>query len=132
MNPLKPYGKRNRRLAKHGIADSYQEYLKSDLWAAIRARALELDGHKCRCCGSRATQVHHTNYTKATLEGTSLKALISLCRPCHKFIEFDADGNKVHPTQVRKRFFMLCATKRKRQGDISHRAPALPSPIAHR
>ena len=63
---------------------SYQEYLDSDFWKAIRKSVLKRDDYKCRICGCAATEVHHRNYKPATMNGRSLKGLWSICRGCHQ------------------------------------------------
>lgn len=105
------YVRRNRRLVKHGIADSYREYLASELWQEIRGKVLARDNHTCRICGKTATQVHHTNYKRGTLEGRGLLALVSLCGGCHEFIEFLPDGTKANMTEMRKRMYLLAHLK---------------------
>jgi 5-methylcytosine-specific restriction endonuclease McrA len=50
-------------------------------WGATRARVLARDGHRCRRCGQRATEVHHT---VPGVEADEL--LVSLCTPCHAVI----------------------------------------------
>ncbi len=106
------YTKRNKRLRKFRIAESYQDYLKSDLWQDVRARVLRRDNGVCRICGGTATQVHHTCYSAAALEGRSLVGLFAICRPCHAFVEFRQDGSKAHLFKdVRKRVRLLASLK---------------------
>ena len=131
-NTLKPYYSRNKRLRSMGFK-SYQEYLSSDLWKTIRERVLERDQYLCRICGDKARVAHHTNYNNKTLCGDSIGGLISVCYKCHGLIEFDQDGNKIHPMQVRKRVFYLS----KRNGinfDPNHHnaASSRPAAITHR
>lgn len=109
--PLVPYGKRNARLRRDGLASSYKEYLASPLWAEIRAKVLERDGGLCRICGDKAHAVHHSSYGKHTLSGRNLVSLFSVCSPCHRFIEFDRDGNKVHIREVGHRVYLLLRLK---------------------
>lgn len=98
---MKCYRKRNLRLKQLGFK-SYKDYLSSDLWKSIRLQVLERDSYKCfRCCG-RATQVHHRKYTIPVLEGQNLKQLVSICRVCHKWIEFSSSGLKLTTAQANK------------------------------
>ena len=86
------YHKRNLRLKDMGF-ESYEDYLRSDLWRCIRAYVLR-DNAKCARCGLRATQVHHKMYTIGILEGRHDKFLLPVCKKCHHDSEFDMDGNK--------------------------------------
>lgn len=72
---------------------SYREYLASDLWKTIRARVLKRDNETC-CCGNRATQVHHREYSPAVMTGHNDAMLVSLCKPCHDWITYRPDGGK--------------------------------------
>lgn len=72
----------------------YGEYLASRIWADIRTRVIERAGGRCRCCGERATQVHHRSYDIDTMRGARPGNLVALCRRCHEAAEFDR-GEKV-------------------------------------
>lgn len=80
---------RDHVLRLYGFA-TYKAYLRSDLWASIRERAMrEL---KCCCgCGSRPTQVHHRCYSEANLLGHDLHGLVGLNGSCHYDIEFNGE-----------------------------------------
>jgi hypothetical protein len=86
------YTQRNALLTKLGY-DTYDHYLSSWLWVEIRGAVLDRDGHKCKLCGADTNIVHHINYSKDTLLGDSLDALVSVCQACHRKIEF-TDKNK--------------------------------------
>ena len=90
---FRPYYKRNNLIQKMGF-DDYADYLRSHLWAGIRAKVLALE-NRCRICKDWATCVHHTNYEKDTLTGKNLSGLVPLCFSCHQAGEIDASGNKV-------------------------------------
>lgn len=81
------YRERNRILAVMGFA-SYKAYLKSPLWASIRATVLEGNPF-CFVCNGNATQVHHAKYRKSDLEGRDLRFLYPICGDCHGNAEFD-------------------------------------------
>jgi hypothetical protein len=81
---------RLRDLKKLGFPD-YATYLQSPLWKSIRQKVFTRDQHWCRVCENKAEQVHHTRYDLATLRGIDLSQLFSVCRDCHKTIEFDGD-----------------------------------------
>jgi hypothetical protein len=67
---------------------SYEEYLRSDLWASIRRKVLS-GCHLCSCgCGRAAAQVHHRVYSEANLMGESTKGLLGISNGCHRRIEF--------------------------------------------
>jgi hypothetical protein len=73
---------RKDNLARLGFS-SYQAYLRSSLWAEIRARVLERDERTCRFCKRPASQVHHGNYFYLTMSGENINYLFATCGPCH-------------------------------------------------
>lgn len=89
---MRCYERRNGRLSDLGYA-GYQEYLASDDWKAIRDRKLAKHP-RCLICPGAASQVHHLDYGPDTLLGLVPSSLVSLCRECHRWIEFDGDGRK--------------------------------------
>lgn len=112
MSTRSIYTDRDKRIRAERLADNYKAYLKTDLWATIRARVMKRDAHTCRICGEAATQVHHTNYTRAVLTGRCLVALFAICGGCHKFVEFRMDGGKAHlMMDVRRRIRLLAHLK---------------------
>lgn len=104
------YQKRDALLRRLGF-HSYDEYLASDLWEGIRLRALLRDGHRCILCGQPAHTVHHRKYTRATLKGTTLKHLASVCTDCHQAVEFE-NGHKRRFREADKQFVQLCSHAR--------------------
>lgn len=64
---------------------SYQAYVLSGEWRALRAKALERDGGRCRLCDSAENlDVHHRRYPRGNRwDLDSLDALTTLCRACH-------------------------------------------------
>lgn len=90
---MNPYKRRDAVLKSLGF-QSYQAYLQSDLWVGIRKRAMDAVNGKCRLCGKDGSQVHHTEYSLATLRGDTIKTMVVLCAGCHHFIEFHPDGRK--------------------------------------
>lgn len=93
------YGARNRHLRAMGY-ENYSVYLDSPLWRRIRALVLR-DGRACfGGCGRMATQVHHGNYSRETLEGHNLTDLYPICGGCHLRIEFTGAGRKVSPSEA--------------------------------
>jgi 5-methylcytosine-specific restriction endonuclease McrA len=62
---------------------SYNAYLDSPEWAAVRAAALDAAGHLCELCQEApATQVHHLSYAHAG--GERPEELQAVCAPCHE------------------------------------------------
>lgn len=82
------YAHRRKFLGYFGIA-TYQKYLKSELWAAVRKLALEAHDGRCNFCGVEARQVNHRSYDLATLSGATVERLYPTCGDCHRLIEFD-------------------------------------------
>lgn len=67
---------------------SYDKYIKSRLWWNIRQLIIERDGKCCQVCGTPSKTVHHIDYTKVILLGQGDQhELITLCEPCHNFVE---------------------------------------------
>lgn len=107
-NTFSIYHRRNARIRRDGLANSYKDYLQTDLWKSIRERVLLRDGGRCSTCGGLATQAHHTNYTSSTLRGKSITGIFAICRRCHEWIEFNQDGSKAHLfKEVRKSIRLL-------------------------
>jgi hypothetical protein len=87
---------------------SYAEYLSSQTWRDIRLAVLSRGGWKCKSCGDRATQVHHSSYDYQTLQGASLKHLTPLCKICHKAAEFE-DQKKNDLDSANKKLEKFCS-----------------------
>ena len=92
------YAIRNALLQALGFKN-YSLYLKSETWKKIRHRVL-LTSPPCSVCARRATQVHHTTYTRANLQGTSLEGLVAVCGQCHKACEYSKKGTKLGPNEA--------------------------------
>lgn len=61
----------------------YADYLRSPRWLALRAEALERDGHRCRYCNSPdRIGVHHRRYP-AVLGTETVDDLTTTCSGCH-------------------------------------------------
>lgn len=73
---------------------SYREYLSSKLWSDIRQRILRKYAYNCVLCDKPAAEVHHISYDMDVLLGVDTTKLVSLCRDCHRSIEFTPDGMK--------------------------------------
>jgi len=107
------YEARNILLKHMGYA-TYQVYLDSELWREIRKRVMTRDKFKCKICDAPAEAVHHVKYDQATMLGTTIKHLASICNDCHEAVEFK-DGVKLSGGQARQRF--LSPSFRKDQKD---------------
>ncbi len=79
---LTQYNYRNSILKEMGFS-TYEEYLNSDHWRQIRAKAAQNPHYKkCNICGSsKNLNLHHTRYTR--INGTTLANLVMLCREHH-------------------------------------------------
>ena len=63
---------------------SYADYLRSQVWAWKRQRALSRDGRACKLCNSRTRlQVHHREYP-ARWGDEPDDDLVTLCARCHQ------------------------------------------------
>jgi hypothetical protein len=80
------YGSRNEKLDQLGYS-GYKEYLKSDIWKALRDERLRRFPN-CTFCGCKATEVHHYCYHKLVLLGCMNALLFPVCSNCHEEIEF--------------------------------------------
>lgn len=92
------------RLKKSGMADiasmEYPKYLQSTLWRKIREWVIQRDKFCCVIClrsqHGRFDEfdIHHRDYALLTLEGGNPEQLITLCRKCHKRVEYYSNGSK--------------------------------------
>lgn len=72
---------------------SYNKYLESELWKAIRLRVMSAKPD-CELCGRPSELVHHQSYSQEALRGEETCYLVSCCRKCHRIIHFDDSGGK--------------------------------------
>lgn len=93
------YANRDAILRAIGFA-SYPDYLASPLWSEIRTRILDRDEGLCRLCNAPAVSVHHITYRKDVLIGKNDSQLASICRGCHKSIEFDLGKKLTSTTKI--------------------------------
>ncbi len=103
------YAARQAVLSSMGF-DSYQDYLKSTLWARIRSRTL-LKSQVCCVCDGPATQVHHGRYELRDLDGSDAM-LFSICPGCHKGIEFKG-AVKLTPEQATEKLLRIVASRKR-------------------
>ena len=67
---------------------TYTDYLRSLEWVALRQKALERDGLRCRLCdGCDDLDMHHRRYpTRGRWHLDCLDNLTTLCRACHGLV----------------------------------------------
>lgn len=94
------YTRRDELLLTLGYR-SYNEYLESGRWRAIRAVVLLAAGNKCCRCGRTAVRVHHSAYDRDTLMGVT-DQLHAVCEACHDHAEF-RNGEKTSLTEANVR-----------------------------
>jgi hypothetical protein len=112
MNNLEAYIKRNEVLKRMGF-HSYQDYLKSWIWRAVRKKQLKKQP-LCTGCGEAATEVHHLVYDESTMRGFCDRGLVSICRTCHESVEFDERFNKLGIMDVNKKLLALLQNCKRR------------------
>ena len=93
-------GRERKHVLENMGFQSYDEYLKSDLWKFIRGRVFRRDGELCRGCRQPATQGHHRRYGYRELMGFDITHIESLCAACHNTAGINDD---CPTTQKRKR-----------------------------
>lgn len=103
---------RRSNLLKHFRIETYRDYLRSELWTAVRSLAINRDDRRCSFCRGRASQVHHRSYDISTLSGAKIDRLYSTCDDCHRGLEFDEDGYKLSFEVVRLRTINLAGRKK--------------------
>ena len=106
------YEGRRLNLAAMGF-ETYEAYLDSTLWKAIRQSVLRRDRGKCVLCKDPAEQVHHLDYRLSVLKGGNNRRLVSLCGRCHIEVEFDL-GRKRTFRQSREVFALLLSHREKK------------------
>lgn len=123
------YRERNETLRSMGFA-SYADYRASNLWRAIRKRAISKHRGRCYLCGRDATDVHHARYARVDLDGSSIRKLYALCRDCHEAVEFDANtGQKLRGHAAMRRFWQARNIGKQRWLDlIASGCVAVPRP----
>ena len=93
------YQQRDENLKAIGFAD-YKDYLKSEMWSAIRRRVFDARGMNCMGCGKKSQCVHHSSYDTDVLLGEKIDALYPLCNRCHGKIELKKNGKKEYSAEV--------------------------------
>lgn len=105
----KPYRERDRLLKTLGFPN-YRAYLSSMLWRGIRKEHLRVND-TCVVCECPAQEVHHLDYTRATLMGDAPTRLASVCEGHHRECEFNF-GRKITPRQASNKLKRMIAAQR--------------------
>ncbi len=88
----------------------YRVQLESPMWQELRKKILIRDKFQCRKCKAKACMlhVHHKYYTEgAKAWQYPLKALVTLCAPCHKAEHF-GKGVEIRPRKIRASEYLTC------------------------
>ncbi len=89
-----PYAERDRVLREIGFP-TYEQYTASAHWEQIRDRVFRSLGSDCYFCPRPGPHIHHAQYDKATLLGTTIDHLYPVCDTCHRSGHFETDGSMV-------------------------------------
>ena len=74
---------------------NYKEYLESEEWKELRAKAYQKANHNCELCSDYAGACHHIKYPKEWSEDC-LDNLLIVCARCHSLIE----GYKINKEEI--------------------------------
>lgn len=114
--PLIAYNATRAQILKALGFRTYRAYLKSALWARIRATVFAVKGTLCLVCLTRrAMQVHHRRYDRDTMLGINIAYLMPICIECHEAIEFKLDGTKRSTAAVDR--YLIGLIQCKKPGD---------------
>lgn len=107
---IREYIKRNKHLKEEGF-ESYQDFLKSDIWKAIKGvwwkkrQAKPEFWGRCRICGTdKGLLLHHIKYKRVTR--ISLSGVIPVCHNCHGDIHEFSNKNPFVSIKVATRWLM--------------------------
>lgn len=130
---VNPYEERNKILLSIGTVlgfQTYKEYLETSVWKEVIRDAImkHRDAYKCRsvaCKGKGANgkqlAIHHLAYTRSVLLGINPSCLVTLCKGCHQWCEFDDKGTKLNFKEAQQRAFELIIGERKVPGRSSRK-----------
>lgn len=115
----------------------YDAFINSDVWRAIRKRALQFYGKRCQACqvAGSGLHVHHATYTRFGGD-ERLTDLRILCQACHSAVH---DLHKSNGGSLRATTDAFIGgrtqrpaprTKRKRKRRKDRETPAVPAPAA--
>lgn len=124
MTNAETFVARTRALLAIGFS-SYDSYLASPLWRGIRRRAFATHGKRCHRCGEKASGIHHRDYSRVTLTGASVAALVPVCDACHQWASVDSAGNLRQLSETNRMLRPLRADQRKRRHREARRLPSM-------
>lgn len=79
------YNRERYNFPKDYFKNQYHEYLKTDKWQRLAARAKKRSRGKCDICGVREDiEVHHLTYERIFQE--KLEDLLVVCGGCHDLL----------------------------------------------
>lgn len=105
-----PYAERRDALTELGFS-SYNAYLRSGLWARIRAAVLAAYPLCPACRRARPRQVHHMSYALGVMRGNDRSKLVPLCRKCHRRVEFNGRLKRSFPRAQAKCLRLLAKAR---------------------
>lgn len=74
---------------------SYEDYLRSSRWKALRNEAMARDNGRCRLCNRQnRLQVHHRVYP-AQWGGEAVDDLTTLCDDCHEMVSHSSAQGRI-------------------------------------
>jgi hypothetical protein len=78
---------------RHIKNESYERYLTTRYWYAVRLKVISDRKHTCEVCSEkrRDVEVHHRNYDHLGEEYAHLTDLRLLCKRCHKTVHAAAN-----------------------------------------
>lgn len=83
---LSKRGKKNH-FWKGGVTSAYLQRLSGIEWDEKRKARLKMDGYRCQICGKfTKLEVHHIIPWRISHDD-SLENLMSVCRPCHLYLD---------------------------------------------
>lgn len=98
---------------------SYKQYLQSDEWKDLSAKARERSGYSCEFCGGKPDHVHHVTYPKnRNYSLDCIENLVVCCGSCHakqhgirgsvmnEISVIDFEGSKVCCTDAQGRLWV--------------------------
>lgn len=80
---------------------TYEQYLKTEKWKALKRERLEIDSYTCQQCGCDvdyySSHCHHITYKNLYNENVNTQ-LTTLCKKCHNMVHnWHGKGAKYYP-----------------------------------
>ncbi|MGI4797150.1 MAG: HNH endonuclease [Janthinobacterium lividum] len=104
---------------------TYEAYIASPAWKALRLLALARDGHRCRLCDAGDDlEVHHRRYPPGgRWKLDCLEALTTLCAPCHERTTCELRGRRYASQALPRLGNVIRLTTIGGQGGLCERLP---------